>query len=221
MTREQRNLIVWSSLLGLAWVAAACSDQANVNMAPQRPSFWQLPPPCPKAKFTGGGRIDPPGHQDATDQMIGPDATSTRGYTGQMSGKVTFGFNIFLGTDGGHCIVQKGEIQVVHHQPLYPFQVMWHVSIHDGRNDADNSVVYASTWKNGQCVNVGPDESMTARGKAVTLGMEGNEPTEMWACDNGEPGSSPGFGPDAFRWKSHMFGDTQLQYLTGGNIQAH
>ena len=43
----------------------------------------------------------------------------------------------------------------------------------------------------------------------------------MTACDNGEPGSSPGFGPDAFRWETERYGDTQLQYLTGGNIQAH
>jgi hypothetical protein len=95
------------------------------------------------------------------------------------------------------------------------------VSIHSGANDIDGTAVPARTYfssRGGLCVVVGPTR---ARTHAVTLQQEGTEQTRMTACDNGEPGSSPGFGPDAFRWESANFGDTQLQFLTGGNIQAH
>ncbi|HYT81992.1 MAG TPA: hypothetical protein VEK86_00975, partial [Gemmatimonadales bacterium] len=62
MRREHRNLIVWPSLVAAGLLAAACSDQPNVNMAPKPPNFWVTPPPaqCPTGKWTGGGRIDPP-----------------------------------------------------------------------------------------------------------------------------------------------------------------
>ena len=47
----------------------------------------------------------------------------------------------------------------------------------------------------------------------------------MRVCDNGEPGSSPGIGPDTFRWKTSDDGDTGDVTgdtpLTGGNIQQH
>lgn len=200
-------LIVWS-----------CDRATPVSPHPGQPSFGEEgppPAPCPGGKFTGGGRIDPPDHIDWEDQTYGQTFP-------QMSGKVTYGFNVFLGSDAdGNCIVTKGQIQVVHHQPLPPYQVTWHVSIHDGANAYDGREVPAHTYstsRGGHCVHVG---MMTARTHAVTYGQDGFDQTRLTACDNGEPGSSPGFGPDALRWESEGFGDTQLQYLTGGNIQAH
>jgi hypothetical protein len=211
-----RNLVALAAPVAVALVAWSC-DRAATPVSPRvgPPNFWAGSELCPGGKFTGGGRIDPPDHQDAEDQedpQSGP----------QMSGKVTFGFNVFLGSDAnGNCVVQKGEIQVVHHQPEFPFQITWHIAIHNGANDIDGSAVPARTYissRGGLCVVVGPT---AVRTHAVTLQQEGTEQGRMTACDNGEPGSSPGFGPDAFRWESEHFGDTQLQFLTGGNIQAH
>src|SRR5947208_16682282 len=67
MMRNQRNLIVWPSLIGVALLAAACSDQTSLGTAPKRPNFWVTPPPaqCPTGKWTGGGRIDPTGDRTA------------------------------------------------------------------------------------------------------------------------------------------------------------
>src|SRR3989454_6899799 len=61
MKREHRSLIVWPSLIAAGLLAAACTDQPNVSMAPKHPDFWLTPPPaqCPTGKWTGGGRIDP------------------------------------------------------------------------------------------------------------------------------------------------------------------
>src|SRR2546427_12118396 len=61
MMREHRSLIVWPSLLAVALLAAACSDQTNLNTALKRPSFWVGGEhPCTPRKWTGGGRDDPP-----------------------------------------------------------------------------------------------------------------------------------------------------------------
>lgn len=219
MIREHGTLIVWPSLIAAGLLAAACTDQPNVNMAPKRPSFWVAPPPCPAAKFTGGGRIDPP-HPDPDPADRAP-GTPGPGERTPIVGKTTFGFNVFLGTDGsGHCIVTKGEIQVVHH----PSKTKWHVSIHNGVDDFGETV-FASTYNSGRCVLVGLD-GMTAR----VNGQRGSELTRMSACDKGEPGSSPGFGPDSWRWETLATantpstapsGDTDQTLLTGGNIQAH
>ena len=215
---KPRYLVMLAAPAAIALGVWSCDRPTTVSPRMSKPNFWAGGEQCPGSKFTGGGRIDPPDHLDAEDQED-PQSGS------QMSGKVTFGFNVFLGSDAdGNCVVEKGEIQVVHHQPEYPFQVTWHVSIHDGVNSTDGSTpVPAHTYfssRGGLCVVVGPT---TARGHAVTLGgVKFTEQTRMTACDNGEPGSSPGFGPDAFRWESmENFGDTQLQFLTGGNIQAH
>jgi len=219
MMREHRSLIVWPSLIAAGVLAVACTDQPSVSMAPNRPSFWVAPPPCPAAKFTGGGRIDPP-HPDPDPADRAP-GTPGPGERPPIVGKTTFGFNVFLGTDGsGHCIVTKGEIQVVHH----PSKTRWHVSIHNGVDDFGETV-FASTYNAGRCVLVGLD-GMTAR----VNGQAGSELTRMSACDKGEPGSSPGFGPDSWRWETLATantpstapsGDTDQTLLTGGNIQAH
>src|SRR2546428_9660158 len=61
MKREHRSLIVWPSLLAVALLAAACSDQTNLNTALKRPSFWVGGEhPCTPRKWTGGGRVHPP-----------------------------------------------------------------------------------------------------------------------------------------------------------------
>jgi len=211
--RHQPNRLVVPGLLAAALLAAACQD-ATTPASPAHPNFW-AGGGC-VGKWTGGGRIDPPDHQDVDDQEDGLNG-------GQMTGKVTFGFNVFLTGTDDNCMVDKAEIQVVHHQPDYPFQVTWHISVHNGVNREDGSTpVPARTYINGhghRCLVVG---FTAARAHAVTLGLEGTDQDRFTVCDNGEPGSSPGFGPDAMRWETLAFNlDTQLQYLTGGNIQDH
>src|SRR2546422_5776853 len=68
MMREHRSLIVWPSVIAAGLLAAACTDQPKVSMAPNRPAFWMVPPPaeCPTGKWTGGGRIDPTGNRAAS-----------------------------------------------------------------------------------------------------------------------------------------------------------
>ena len=206
MMREQRTVIVWPSLLAAALVAAACSDQTNLNMAPHRPSFWGGVEECPTGKWTGGGRMDPP-NPDFDDGATG---TST------LEGKVTFGFNVFLGSDGdGRCIVTKGEIEVNHH----PSHTSWHVSIHHGQ-DAYGETVFAELIDpdasgRGACLLVGVDP-ITAR----VDGNKGTDQVQMELCDN-DRGAPQNSRTDAMRWISTGYGDTDLTYLTGGNIVDH
>ena len=214
-----KTYVVLAASVAIALIAWSCDRATPVSPRLDGPSLGVEGEgsKCPGGKFTGGGRIDPPDHKDWEDQenpQTGP----------QISGKLTFGFNVFLGTDGdGNCVVEKGQIQVVHHQPLPPYQVTWHMSIHDGVSETDGQPMPARTYvtsRGGLCVIVGTT-SGTTRFRDVTAHEEGIERARMTACDNDEPGSSPGFGPDAFRWETQRYGDTQLQYLTGGNIQAH
>src|SRR5436309_1423833 len=112
MMREHRNLIVWPSLIAAGLLAAACTDQPKVSMAPNRPAFWVVPPPaqCPTGKWTGGGRIDPPSNHDALDADAVHEAEFFAALP-PMTGKFTFGFNVFLGQDAeGNCVVTKGQI---------------------------------------------------------------------------------------------------------------
>ena len=208
MMHQHHKVAVVPGLFAVALLAAACQDSPTTALTPRRPNFW-AGGGCTPGKFTGGGRIDPPN----------PDFEDGASGISTMAGKVTFGFNVFLGTDqNGNCIVTKGEIQVVHH----PSHTSWHVSIHNGVDGSGAAVpaeAFPSPSGRGECVLVGP---MTAR-------VDGNRGSEvinqMMACDNGEPGSQqPGVsssGPDAFQWATEGHGDTDLTYLTGGNIQAH
>jgi hypothetical protein len=140
-----------------------------------------------------------------------------------MLGKVTFGFNVFLGQDAdGNCIVNKGEIEVNWH----PAKLAWHVAIHDGADAYDGRPVYANEFSDGHpggvCLVVGvpdrppPDGYMTARRNPD----HAFEIVQFEVCDNdrGKPQNSRS---DAMRWRTAGHGDTGLTYLTGGNIVEH
>ena len=223
MMRERGTLIVWSSLIAAGLLAAACTDQPNVSMAPKRPSFWVTPPPaqCVTGKWTGGGRIDPPSNHDTQDETSGgqPPAYNPP----PMLGKFTFGFNVFLGQDDqGNCVVTKGEIEVNGHA----LKLAWHVSIHDGVDAYDGRPVYANEFSDGHpggvCLVVGvpdrppPTGFMTAR---VNPG-DGREIVQFEVCDN-DRGGRQNTRSDAMRWRTAGHGDTGMTYLKGGNIVEH
>lgn len=224
MAREHTNLIVWPGLVAAGLLAAACSDQTNVSMAPTRPNFWASPPPaqCITGKWTGGGRIDPPANHDVQDETSGGQPAAYDPMP-PLLGKTTFGFNVFLGQDGnGNCIVEKGEIEVNYH----PGKIKWHVKIKDGVDAYDGRVVYANEFSDGHpggvCLVVGvPDNYMTAREKDKD-DSEDFDTVQFEVCDNdrGEPQKGHP-GPDAMRWRAADDGDTGLTYLTGGNIVEH
>jgi hypothetical protein len=210
MLQAHKRWSVVPGLLVVAFLAACNHDDLSSNRSRVgTPSKKVTGGGCPVTKFTGGGRIDPSNPNVNADS---PDGAS--GFA-SMTGKVTFGFNVFL---NDQCNVQKAEIQVVWHGHLG-----WHVSVHNGVDDFGETVpatTFASPSGRGTCLVVGP---MTAR---LNAGQQGSELISfMEACDNGEPGSQqPGMssvGPDAFQWSTSNHGDTDLTYLTGGNIQAH
>ena len=205
-------------LAAAALVATACQDSTPLTSVAHKPNFWAGPPPsCVTGKWTGGGRIDPPNNADLQDETSGGQPPRYSDGLSPMNGKVTFGFNVFLGSDdNGNCVVKKGEIQVNWH----PGKVSWHVSIHDGVDAYEGRPVFASTFADnsgGFCVVVGiPETFMTARVNP----QGGTELTQFEGCDNdrGEPQNSRS---DAMRWRSMHFGDTGLTFLTGGNIVEH
>jgi len=126
-----------------------------------------------------------------------------------MTGKVTFGFNIHASSDCSQVL--KGQFEVVHH----PSQTKYHSVSFDSYasfNDPDM----------GQCFEL----TGTFRAKHANGGWH-DHPVFIQACDKGEPGSSPGTGPDTF-WFATTDGSSDLGHgdtgptpLTGGNIQAH
>src|SRR5438128_6627671 len=210
MMREHRSLIVWPSVIAAGLLAAACTDQPKVSMAP-KPSVWVTPRPaqCTGGKWTGGGRIDPtnpPGpNHDAADETSGGQPPAFDPAPFNPEGKFTFGFNVFLAVDlqTGRCFVQKGEIEVNGH----PFKVAWHVSIHDGIDTFSGEPVEANVFSNasgGVCLVVGiPDAYMVAR---VNPGS-GREHSQFEVCDNdrgrSQGGRTPtGFHVDAMRWRA-------------------
>src|SRR6266705_5969485 len=236
MLREHRSLIVWPSVIAAGLLAAACTDQPKVSMAP-KPSFWVTPGPaqCTGGKWTGGGRIDPtnpPGpNHDAADETSGGQPPAFDPAPFNPEGKFTFGFNVFLAVDlqTGRCFVQKGEIEVNGH----PFKVAWHVSIHDGIDTFRGEPVEANVFSNasgGVCLVVGiPDAYMVAR---VNPGS-GREHSQFEVCDNDRGRSQggrtlTGFHVDAMRCRAAPLrdgetgpiGDTGLTDLTGGNVVA-
>jgi hypothetical protein len=139
-----------------------------------------------------------------------------------MTGKVTFGFNVFLGSSANGCIVTKGEIEVNGHVA----KIAWHVSIHDGIDAFSNQPVFATTFADasgGECLVVGVP-SMTARENP----QGGTEETQFEVCDN-DRGAPQNSRTDAMRWRTKPLnpgetgptGDTGLTFLTGGNIVDH
>jgi len=59
-------------LAAAALLAMACQDSTPSTSVKGKPNFWAGPPPqCPAGKWTGGGRIDPPGNYDAVDETSG------------------------------------------------------------------------------------------------------------------------------------------------------
>jgi len=210
MWQKHKCSSVVPGLLVVALLAACTQDAMNPDRsAAGKPSFKkETGGGCPVKKFTGGGRIDPTNPNTNADFEDGASGFAA------LTGKVTFGFNVFL---DNQCNVMKSEIQVVHH----PSKTRWHVSVHGGVSDFGETVqatTFPSLSGRGWCIIVGP---VTAR----VNGQQGQELVAMEACDNGEPGSQrPGLssvGPDSFKWATQGHGDTDLTYLTGGNIQAH
>jgi len=126
--------------------------------------------------------------------------------------KITFGFNIHA---NNACEPLKGQLQVVHH----PTQSKYHA----GTTSSGGSITSFSSYtspEGGECGEF--------RGTVRVKHGSGDWHTHdffVQACDNGEPGSSPGTGPDTF-WmevsgSGFGHGSTGRTPLTGGNIQAH
>ncbi|MBI4420268.1 MAG: hypothetical protein HY560_05535 [Gemmatimonadetes bacterium] len=123
-----------------------------------------------------------------------------------MTGKITFGFNIHA---DDACAPIKGQLQVVHH----PSQTKFHTT---------EITRFASfTRDGGEC----GEFAGTVRVKHGNGAWHPHRFVVQF-CDNGEPGSSPGTGPDTFKFEitddqSFGHGNSSTTPLTGGNIQAH
>lgn len=124
-----------------------------------------------------------------------------------MRGKVTFGFNVHA---DDACAPIKGQLQVVHH----PTQTKFHTT----------EITRFASY-------TGPDGGQCGEFAGTVRVKHGNGDWHehrffVQVCDNGEPGSSPGIGPDTFKFAiggddSEGHGNTSTTKLTGGNIQAH
>lgn len=124
-----------------------------------------------------------------------------------MRGKITFGFNIHA---DAACEAIKGQLQVVHH----PTQTKFHTV------DIDRFASFTND-DGGEC----GEFTGTVRVKHGNGGWHEHRFFVQF-CDNGEPGSSPGTGPDTFKFEitddeSPGHGNSSTTELTGGNIQAH
>jgi hypothetical protein len=248
MMQEHKTPGVALGLVAVAlvavFVAVACRDSTTPVTAVRADiicggSGCVPPPTCITGKWTGGGRIDPTG--DASRTAANDDAAPGNGDEqsgGQppppnpppfIIGKVTFGFNVFLGSDpSGQCIVNKGEIEVNGHVA----KVAWHVSIHNGVDDFSGRPVFATTFPDGhtmthgRCLVVGVESAnfMVAR---VNPG-NGRETVQFEVCDN-DRGFPQNSRSDAMRWRAKPMnagetgptGDTGLTFLTGGNVVDH
>ena len=116
--------------------------------------------------------------------------------------KVTFGFNVHA---NDACQPIKGQLEVVHH----PTQTKYHSTF------IREFESYPSP-EGGECGHW----NGTVRAKHGNGEWHEHE-FEVEACDNGEPGSSPGTGPDTFHFIAFDEYDSGRTPLTGGNIQAH
>ncbi|PYO95822.1 MAG: hypothetical protein DMD60_12555 [Gemmatimonadetes bacterium] len=153
-------------------------------------------PSSPKPSFwTGGSGNCPAGEKFTGGGRIDPPI-----------GKTTFGFNVnardFCESDGSI----KGELQTVYHPT--------HTRIHS--LTIDQFFSFQDAERGGRCAVFGG----TARVKDGN-GSWVQEEFAASACDNGEPGSSPGGGPDRYGIALQDDRHTGTADLTGGNIQAH
>jgi hypothetical protein len=115
-------------------------------------------------------------------------------------GKTTFGFNV----DGRNGPPFKGEMEVVYHGGVAPMTRIHSEEIDSFTGSTDPRGGVCGTWTGTARVSDGSERRYSAT-----------------ACDNGEPGSSPGTGPDRFGITVDGLGSTGVTDLTGGNIQAH
>jgi hypothetical protein len=124
-----------------------------------------------------------------------------------MTGKVTFGFNVHA---DDACAPIKGQLQVVHH----PTQTKFHtteITRFASYTDADGN----------------PCGEFAGHVRVKHNNGDWHDHRFFTQfCDKGEPGSSPGTGPDTFKFEitddaSDGHGNTSTTKLTGGNIQAH
>jgi hypothetical protein len=153
-------------------------------------------PASPKPSFWAGGPEScPAGEKFTGGGRIDPPA-----------GKTTFGFNVHAQDwcGGGGSI--KGQLQTVYHPT--------HTRIHS--LTIDEFFSFRDAERGGRCAAFG--------GMARVKDGNGSWVQERFgaiACDNGEPGSSPGRGPDRYGISLEDHRQTGTTDLTGGNIQAH
>ncbi len=130
-----------------------------------------------------------------------------------VSGKMTFGFNIHVDAE---CNVIKGQFEVNHHPSFTAYHSVSFQSF-------DSFTETNSSGQTGECF----DLNLTMRARHGTGPSDHTHTVFIQGCDYGEPGSSPGTGPDTWWFATtdgssgDGHGDTGKTELTGGNIQAH
>ena len=146
-----------------------------------------------------------PSFSDGTGSCAAGERFTGGGRIDPLGGKTTFGFNVDAEDwcrSGGPI---KGKLQTVWHPP--------HTLIHSLTIDDFSSIE-------------DPDFGRCAFFSGMARVKEGNgswvqEHFTAAACDNGEPGSSPGRGPDRYGIRLEEENrETRVTQLTGGNIQA-
>jgi len=180
---KQINVGFVSGLAAATLLAWGCERSATPSSP--KPSFWDGGSSnCPAGeKFTGGGRIDPPG-----------------------VGKTTFGFHVNARDFCEGTGPTEGQLQTV----VHPSHTRIHSLI------IDQFFSFPDQDRGGRCAAFGG----TARVKDGN-GSWVEEPFAAVACDNGEPGSSRGGGPDRYGLSLKDGRATGTADLTGGNIEAH
>jgi hypothetical protein len=161
---------------------------------------------CDRDAVAPGGAPDRPNFTTCVDKPQdcgggGPGIRITGG--GRIdppAGKTTFGFTV----DGRRGPPYKGQMQVVYHGGLGPMTRIHSETIDNVTTSPDPRGGVCATWGGIARVSDGHRHRYSAT-----------------ACDNGEPGSSPGTGPDRFGITLEEHGSTGVTDLTGGNIQAH
>jgi hypothetical protein len=153
-------------------------------------------PSSPRPSFwTGGSGNCPAGEKFTGGGRIDPPI-----------GKTTFGFNVNARDFCESTGPIKGRLQTVHHPS--------HTRIHS--LTIDQFFSFRDADRGGRCAAFGG----TARVKQGR-GSWVQERFGAFACDNGEPGSSRGRGPDRYGITLEDGRETGTTDLTGGNIQAH